>query len=71
MQATWDPRKAKANLAKHGIRLSDAEVVLADPKGLTDEDSTSGAERRFVSIGLEAVGRVLVVVFTYRDRTCD
>ena len=66
MLVTWDPQKARANLAKHGIRLSDADVVLSDPDGLTREDSTSVAERRFVSIGSDAVARVLVVVFTYR-----
>jgi uncharacterized DUF497 family protein len=31
MKVTWDPMKARANLAKHGVRFSDAESVLFDP----------------------------------------
>ena len=63
----WDPDKARANLEKHGVRFSDAEVALFDPDAITVEDETSGGERRYVSIGMDAVGRILVVVYTYRE----
>jgi hypothetical protein len=33
MKVNWDPLKAKVNLAKHGVRFSDAESVLFDPEG--------------------------------------
>ena len=66
MRVTWDPRKAAANVAKHGVRFSDAEAVLFDPVALTREDTSAEGERRFVSVGLDAIGRVDVVVFTYR-----
>jgi uncharacterized DUF497 family protein len=62
----WDPEKARANLKKHGVRLSDAEAVLLDPWAITVEDETAERERRFVSIGADAVGRLLVVVHCYR-----
>jgi uncharacterized DUF497 family protein len=62
----WDPSKARTNLRKHGVRFSDAEMVLFDPNAITDEDDTSEAEKRYVSIGLDSMLRVLVVVFTYR-----
>jgi len=66
MRAYWDPDKAKANLEKHGIRFSDAELVLYDPYAVTVEDSGAQGEQRHISIGLDAVGRILVVVYTDR-----
>jgi uncharacterized protein len=66
MKITFDPNKAATNYRKHGVRLSDAEPVLFDPMALTREDKDANGEQRFVSIGVDAVGRVLVVVFTYR-----
>ena len=65
MKITFDPNKAAANYRKHGIRFSDAEPVLFDPLALTQEDKDAEGEQRFVSIGVDAIGRVLVVVFTY------
>ena len=66
MRIVWDPAKADANLQKHGIRLSDAEGVLFDPNALTEADESAEGEQRFVSIGLDPPGRVLVVVHTFR-----
>lgn len=66
MNVIWDPEKAKTNLRKHRIRFSDAEPVFFDPMTLTREDDDSEGEQRFVSIGLDAVNRILVVVYTYR-----
>ncbi len=62
MDVRWDPAKAKANLKKHGVRFSDAESVLFDPLGLSMEDTSSVSEQRFISIGHDSVGRVVVVV---------
>ena len=53
-------------MKQHGIRFSDAEIVLFDPDALTREDLDVKNEQRFVSIGLDAISRVLVVVYTYR-----
>jgi uncharacterized protein len=64
---TWDPRKARINERGHGVRFSDAEVVLFDPLALTREDPSARGEQRFVTIGTDALGRVLVLVYTHRD----
>ena len=69
MNATWDPTKARSNLTKHGIAFEDAEVVLVDPSGLTREDPDARAELRFVTVGTDALGRVVTVVYTYRGDT--
>ncbi len=63
----WDPEKARANLEKHGVRFSDAEVALFDSNAITVEGETSEGERRYVSIGLDALGRILFVVFSDRE----
>jgi len=47
-------------------RLSDAETVLFDPMALTRENGDAEGEQRFVSIGMDATGKLLVVVFTCR-----
>jgi uncharacterized DUF497 family protein len=66
MKVTWDPIKARANLAKHDVRFSDAESVLFDPGALTKEDENTEGEQRFVSVGSDAMGRVLTVVYSYQ-----
>lgn len=69
MQVTWDPVESRGNLAKHGIRFSDAEVALSDPNALSRPDLTTEYEQRFVSVGLDAIGRVLVTAYI-GERTC-
>ncbi|MFZ5769824.1 MAG: BrnT family toxin [Thermodesulfobacteriota bacterium] len=66
MKVLWDPEKAIINLRKHKIRFSDAEPVFFDPMALTREDDDTEDEQRFVSVGLDALHRILVVVYTYR-----
>lgn len=65
----WDTAKAKRNLQKHGIDFADAVGVLEDDRALTIEDSSSEGEQRWVSIGMDWLGRVLVVVYTWRGDT--
>jgi uncharacterized DUF497 family protein len=64
----WDPRKAVSNLRKHGIDFADAATVLHDPWALTIQDD-SLMEERFVTIGMDALGRVLVVVHAWRGES--
>jgi uncharacterized DUF497 family protein len=61
----WDRRKADANLRKHSIHFADAATVLHDELAITVADD-SGFEPRFATIGSDALGRVLVVVYTWR-----
>ena len=67
MDVLWDPRKAAQNLRKQGVRFSDAATVLDDPLVLTREDPDMDEERRYVSLGRDAVGRVLVVIWSERE----
>ena len=66
MEIEWDPKKAKANFRKHRVSFADAVLVLSDDLAITIEDPRH-AEQRFVTIGSDALGHVLVVVYTYRE----
>ncbi|MCY4344497.1 MAG: BrnT family toxin [Gammaproteobacteria bacterium] len=66
MDTYWDPNKARTNFAKHGVAFDDAETALTDPLGLTRDDPDTRGERRFVTVGADALGRVITVVHTYR-----
>jgi len=70
MPFEFDPAKARTNLRKHGVSFSHAEQALRDPMAYTIDDPDSASERRFVTLGMDALGRVLVVVHTQRgERT--
>lgn len=62
----WDRSKAKKNKSKHGIAFADTFAVFEDPNAVTIEDFRSD-EQRYVTIGMDAFGRILVVVYTWRD----
>jgi hypothetical protein len=64
--AEWDPRKAVANLKKHGVDFADAATVLHDERAITIRDDEAD-EERYVAIGMDALGNMLVVVYTWRD----
>lgn len=67
MEIEWDSRKAVANLHKHGVDFADAGTVLHDEQAVTISDEGSNEEDRFVTLGMDALGRVLVVVYTWRE----
>jgi len=66
MQITWNAKKAETNLRKHRVRFSDAETVLYDPMALTLREQGKSGEQRFVTVGSDAIGRLVIVVYTYR-----
>jgi uncharacterized DUF497 family protein len=65
MNYQWDNKKAKSNLQKHDVDFADAVTVFGDDFALTIEDDHPD-EERFITIGMDALGRVLVVVYTWR-----
>jgi len=65
MDYEWDPGKAATNLQKHGVGLADAVSVFSDEFALTAADDFA-EEERFVTLGTDAFGRLLVVIYTWR-----
>ena len=67
MQIEFDPEKARLNPLNHeGVTFDEAKVVLLDPYALTREDTDSSGEARFITLGMGAKSRILVVVWTLR-----
>jgi uncharacterized protein len=66
MSYEWDPKKAKSNFKKHGVKFADAVGVFEDEKAITVEDDYE-KEDRFITIGMDFLSRILVVVYTFRD----
>jgi uncharacterized DUF497 family protein len=62
----FDPKKSAANLRKHGVSFADAEPVFYDNLALTQEDANANGEARFITVGADALGRILTVCWTER-----
>lgn len=61
----WDEPQAAANLRKHGVDFREAATVLGDALSTTFPDvDHSVREPRFLTIGVSATTRVLVVAHT-------
>jgi uncharacterized DUF497 family protein len=65
MTFEWDPIKAKSNLWKHRVSFEEASTALLDPLSKTDLDPDhSIEEHRFITLGISARQRLLVVSYT-------
>jgi uncharacterized DUF497 family protein len=60
------PSEGGCERQKHGVDFADAATVLYDDRAITSRDDDD-SEQRNVTIGTDALGRVLVVVYTWRD----
>ncbi len=67
MKFEWDLPKARANLRVHGVSFAEAATVLEDDFALTRRDPNVVDEPRFVTLGLSDLGKLLVVVYTWRE----
>jgi len=61
----WDPDKAASNLSKHRVRFAEAVTVLEDQAALSMSDDTAD-EDRFAAVGMDSLGRILVVIYAVR-----
>ena len=68
MTVEWDDRKAKPNLAKHGVSFEEAATIFGDPLSLTIPDPLHSREEfRFVTVGVSSRFRTLIVVHADRS----
>ena len=68
MTFEWDAEKAAINLAKHGVSFAEAVTVFEDDRALTLPDRDHSIdEARFLTLGVSAQLRVLLVVTTERS----
>lgn len=64
MEFSWNEAKRATNRAKHGVDFADAVGVFHDDRALTCEDMHAVGEQRFATLGMDFLGRVLVVVYS-------
>jgi uncharacterized DUF497 family protein len=62
-----DSAKAGSNLRKHQVDFADAATALEDPHALTMADDFSEEEERWITLAMDVTGRLLVVVWTWRE----
>ncbi|MFZ2644315.1 MAG: BrnT family toxin [Verrucomicrobiia bacterium] len=64
----WDRPKAAVNLRKHGISFERAAAVFRDAEAMSLYDSAhSSGEDRWITLGQDAHGQLLVVCHTWRE----
>lgn len=68
IEFAWDRRKARSNLAKHGVSFEEAQTVFQDESArLIDDPDHSENEDRFVLLGYSLQARCLIVSHCYRQ----
>ena len=66
----WDPVKAQQNLRKHQVAFERAATIFLDPDALSEFDAErSEGEDRWITLGLDRTGVLLVVCHTYREES--
>lgn len=65
----WDPLKAKLNVLKQRVSFEEAETAILDELSKTTLDPDSFSENRFITFGVSARRRLLVVCYTHRAET--
>ena len=65
MEYEWADQKAASNVMKHGVDFADAVTALEDEAAITVADECA-EEERLITIGTDVLGRLIVVVYTWR-----
>ena len=69
-QFEWDTTKARQNARQHRVTFERAATVFLDrhASSLFDEEHSQD-EERWITLGLDRTGTLLVLCHTYRDET--
>jgi uncharacterized DUF497 family protein len=68
----WDPAKASLNIQKHKISFQRAAEVFKDPCAISIFDvEHSHDEDRWITMGRDFSGRILVISQTFREIDMD
>ena len=64
----WDPAKARQNARKHRVTFERGATVFLDPNALSlFDEQNSEEEERWITLGLDQTGALLVISHTYRE----
>jgi uncharacterized DUF497 family protein len=64
---TWDPKKAKSNLKRHGVSFEEAAAALEGDPDVQVEPDYDHDEARFRAVAWSTRGRFLFIVIVERD----
>ena len=67
MQVSWDERKSRSNLAKHGVSFETAALVFDGPRAQSLLERVVDGEERWQTMGLIGAVLVLLVVHTWHE----
>ncbi|MGH7823981.1 MAG: BrnT family toxin [Candidatus Binatia bacterium] len=69
-QFQWDPTKARQNSRQHRVTFERAATVFLDPNALSlFDEQHSEDEERWITLGSDHTGTLLVFCHTYREET--
>ena len=69
-QFEWDPSKAQRNARDHKVTFEEAVEVFSDADALSQYDTEhSDGEDRWITLGMDQAGRLLVVCHTFQEIT--
>ena len=64
----WDSIKARENLRKHRVEFERAATIFLDPQTISEfDEKESIQEDRWITLGVDSRGIVLVVCHTFRE----
>jgi uncharacterized protein len=67
-QFEWDPVKALRNAREHRVSFERAATIFLDPRAMSIfDDEHSEKEERWITLGLDRAGVLLVVCHTFRE----
>ena len=67
----WDPAKARQNARKHRVTFERGATVFLDPNALSLFDEQHSEAERWIPLGLDQAGALLVISHTYHEETAN
>ncbi len=68
IKVLWSEKKNRQNIRKHQVDFNEAKTIFDDPLQISTTDPDhSFDERRYITIGISAQNRLLIMTHTFVD----
>ncbi|HLY60300.1 MAG TPA: BrnT family toxin [Terriglobia bacterium] len=68
MRFEWEEDKNRKNLRKHDVRFETTVLAFDDRFAVTQRDTASDDEERWITVGAIGPGSILLIVHTYHEK---